>query len=530
MARLPAWQRSPTTEGRLMRFSKRSVAATTVAAGFAVLAGSAGAVVSPVTTGPSTTTAPYLLPLVDGVQLTSLLTVDDAGKAKNGYEMVGIPDGLGARLTPDGHTLDVTMNQELTAPVGTVRRHGQQGAFVSELRIDSSNNKVNQGSDFIDPGVRYWDYLTGSYATTPNAAGTQADGDVFPAFDARFARFCSASLTDPGQLFNAATGKGYSGQIRFANEENGVNGRVFGITPDGVAQQLPRLGLFSWENTNVAQNASDTTLVMGNEDDASGQLWAYTGTKTKKGSAFDKAGLTNGTDFVVDLLDEAVSTDAGFRTTYGLHTPAPFDLAEVDWNQSGSDQNVEAAADGLSLNRIEDGAFDPSHPNDFYFVTTAGGSGTGGGLWRLSWNDIDNPSAGGTLTLLLDGTEGGLVSIDNIDVDTHGNVIIQEDPGNNAHVAIIAAYRISDGALGKVATFDPNQFTPAAPGFITQDEESSGIIDIENLTGVPGDFLFDAQVHTPPVNNATEYVERGQLLRMQVTDWNAVYSPTAPTG
>jgi hypothetical protein len=509
-----------------MRFSKRSVAATTVAAvaGLAVVASSAGALV-PTTTGPNTTTAPYLLPLASGVSITSLLTVDDAGKAKNGYEMVGIPDGLGARLTPDGHTLDVTMNQELTAPVGIPRRHGQQGAFVSELRIDSTNNKVNQGSDFIDPGVRYWDYLTSTYGTAPGVAGTQADGDVFPAFDARFARFCSASLTDPGQLFNAATGKGYSGQVRFANEENGVNGRVFGITPDGVAQELPRLGLFSWENTLAAHNTSDTTLTMGNEDDASGQLWAYVGSKTKKGTAFDKAGLTNGLDYVVDLTDEAVSTDAAFRTTYPKGTPAPFDLAEVDWNQSGTDQNVEAAADGLSLNRIEDGAFDPSHPNDFYFVTTTGGAGTGGGLWKLSWNDIDNPSAGGTLTLLLDGSEGGLVSIDNIDVDTHGNVIIQEDPGNNPHVATIAAYRIADGALGQVATFDPNQFTSGAPGFITQDEESSGIIDIEDLTGVPGDFLFDAQVHAAPVNNATEYVERGQLLRMQVSDWAGVYTP-----
>ena len=61
-------------------------------------------------------------------------------------------------------------------------------------------------------------------------------------------------------------------------------------------------------------------------------------------------------------------------------------------------QNAEAAADGLSLNRIEDGAWDPSNPNDYYFVTTAGSAEAGrarrrdgGGLWRLRFDDIENP-------------------------------------------------------------------------------------------------------------------------------------------
>jgi hypothetical protein len=40
------------------------------------------------------------------------------------------------------------------------------------------------------------------------------------------------------------------------------------------------------------------------------------------------------------------------------------------------------------------------------------------------------PAQGGTLTLLLDGSEG-LVSPDNVDIDRKGNILIQEDPGNN---------------------------------------------------------------------------------------------------
>ncbi len=344
--------------------------------------------------------------------------------------------------------------------------------------------------------------------------------------------------------------RSYRGQLYFANEEVGDEGRNFAVTTDGQATELPRLGLFSWENTLAALNRSNTTLVMGNEDGGAGQLWAYVGTKQRAGSPVDQAGLTNGRNFVADLVDEAVSTDAQFRTTFGKGTPARFDLSEIDWDQSGADQNAEALATGLSLNRIEDGAFDPKRPDDYYFVTTAGGNGPGGGLWRLRWDDIEDPAKGGTLTLLLDGSEG-LVSPDNIDVDGKGNVVIQEDPGNNPHVSRILAYRISDGALATLARFDPAQFSSGQPGFITQDEESSGIIDVArayrdpSLAGLPffvirdleasgifdlfdiakasGTFLFDAQVHAPTVNNVAEYVERGQLMRMHVDDWKAVY-------
>jgi len=61
--------------------------------------------------GPSTTTDPYVLPVADGVHLTSLLTVNDAGAAGDGYEMVGIPDGIG--VTAEGNSLVALMNHEL---------------------------------------------------------------------------------------------------------------------------------------------------------------------------------------------------------------------------------------------------------------------------------------------------------------------------------------------------------------------------------------------------------------------------------
>ncbi|HEX5657331.1 MAG TPA: hypothetical protein VFX59_09050, partial [Polyangiales bacterium] len=64
---------------------------------------------------------------------------------------------------------------------------------------------------------------------------------------------------------------------------------------------------------------------------------------------------------------------------------------------------------------------------------------------------------------------------------------------------------------------DVTRFTAGAPNFITQDEESSGILDATALLG-PGWFLIDVQAHpTPGATIDPELVEQGQLL--------AIYDP-----
>ena len=126
------------------------------AASLASLAGTpAGAVVGTGVKGPSTTVAPYVLPVADGVQTTSVLTVGDMAAA-NGYKMVGIPDGLGARPSTGG-LFELYMNHELRGPnptatppqpaQGIVRRHGQAGAFVSNFKINRSTLAVTEGRD-----------------------------------------------------------------------------------------------------------------------------------------------------------------------------------------------------------------------------------------------------------------------------------------------------------------------------------------------------------------------------------------------
>ena len=513
-------------------------------------------------TGPSTTTRPYLLPVAPGVSLTSLLTVNDAGAAGNGYEMVGIPDGLGAYETASGTV--VLMNHELRESAGVTRAHGQKGAFVSKLTIDD-DDKVVAGEDFIKT-VSYYRYLDRAYGGSPQApagvplpaaavpaasatATTPARAAVaaVPAFHtAAFGRFCSGYLSEPGQLKVGKRGPGYAGQLYFANEEVGDEGRVFAVTPRGLAYQLPRLGLFSWENTIVAPTRTAATVVLGNEDSAVGELRVYAGRKQFTGSPVERAGLTNGRNHVVKV--PGATTDTAFRAAYGKKA-VPFGLVDNEWDQSGAKQNAEAVAEGaLALNRIEDGAFDPDNRNDYYFVTTEGGdakpaaTGTrdGGGLWRLRFKDVERPQLGGSLQLVLDGSESWgegeplANKPDNMTIDDEGNLLIQEDAGGNDHLSRVLSYRIDDGARGVVARFDAKLFgatrpagtTPDTRAELTTDEESSGIIQVAD-----GSYLLDAQVHTskglrPGTGRGTveEYVELGQLLRMTVKDFDDVYT------
>lgn len=502
-----------------LRRSRRRTTAKMAGAAVALTALAAGCMPAGTSIGPSTATPPYLLPSAPGVSMESLLTVGDV---VGGQAFVGIPDGLGLIAGSDTSTLYV--NHELSATQGTVRAHGQAGAFVSKLTLDRGDHSVVASEDLIK-SVSYYDYATGQPSPTPSAGQLAA-----------FSRFCSGTLAESGRFFNWDNGRGTFKPIYFANEETGVEGRTFGVTPDGVATQLPRLGLTSWENTVPAANQTDTTTIIGNDDGNPGEIQVYVGAKKATGGALVRAGLTNGSLFGLKVA--GIADDAAFRVAYNKGDAVPFSLADINWNQSGANQQAQKTAAGvLAFNRIEDGQFDPSNPNDYYFLTTEGGEGAtnaggGGGLWRMRFTNIERPDLGGSLTLLLDGTEmgtRGLNKPDNVTFDTHGNLLIQEDPGNEAVVARVFAFEVSTSRLAEVATFDPDRFTPGRPAFITQDEESSGIIDAESQFG-RGAFLLDAQVHTanglPPgtgPGTAQELVERGQLLLLRVPNFAAVY-------
>jgi len=87
--------------------------------------------------------------------------------------------------------------------------------------------------------------------------------------------------------------------------------------------------------------------------------------------------------------------------------------------------------------------------------------------------------------------------------------------------------------MGVVARFDPALFGAGAntdAKRLTIDEESSGIIDAEDLLHEDGAFILDAPIHTAKnlpagtgPGTVAEYVENGQLLVMTIDSFKKVY-------
>ncbi|MEO5767547.1 MAG: hypothetical protein ABIS92_04295 [Polyangia bacterium] len=434
---------------------------------------------------------PYLIPAAPGVLTKDLLT---AGDSVGGYRMAGIPDGLGAFDNGDG-TFTVLMNHELTGTVGVPRAHGGRGAFISKWSIRKSDLTVLSGADLIKQ-VALWNPATSSYAA--------------PAVGVNFSRFCSADLPLPSAFYDASSGLGFSGRLFLNGEENGDGGRGFAHGLDGTSYELPRLGKMSFENLVANPGTGTKTMVAETDDSTPGQVYFYLGTKTATGSPVDKAGLTNGTLYGVKVDGIAVESSAA-----GIPSGTPFTLVDLGNVENTAGAALEAASTAALVtrfNRPEDGAWDPAHPSDFYFVTTNAFTAPSR-LWRLRFIDINNPAQGGVLDMLLDGTEGQKM-FDNIAVDRAGHITLLEDVGNNAHLGKVWSYDIANDRLTQIAQHDPLRFAPGATQFLTQDEESSGIIDMAAILG-PGWSLLDVQAHYA---TDAETVEGGQLV--------ALYNPT----
>jgi hypothetical protein len=103
--------------------------------------------------------------------------------------------------------------------------------------------------------------------------------------------------------------------------------------------------------------------------------------------------------------------------------------------------------------------------------------------------------------------------LDNMAIDHHGRILMQEDVGGNDRLGKVWLYSIPTKQLVEVAEHDATRFAPGAPGFLTRDEEASGIIDAERILG-RGWFLLDVQAHYNIGD--VELVEGGQLVAMWV--------------
>lgn len=485
-------------------------------------------------TSPSTTVAPYINSHLPNVVVESILTVDDGVVPKTGggnTRLAGIPDGIGvidgADLNPpDPGVFYLTVNHELNATQGVPRDHGRVGAFVSIWKVDKITHEVVEGDDLIKSTFS-WDELTGRFVEEI-------------AEPLLFDRFCSADLPPRSAIYNSATGLGSQEFIHINGEETN-GGRAFGQVVTGLeagnSYHLEHLGFLNHENILLNPFEQDTTVAAMMDDDGDGEVYFYVGQKQATGLEVEKAGLVGGDLYSLAVVGKPFEMDQDLSLAVDVVEPFTLKLIGTDGNRpvDGADTEARGADtltpvdptqvfESLKMGGPEDGVWDtrPGFENVFYFVTKGTESGTENAvtrLWALVFEDITNPALGGVMTLLLDGPANRLGSLDNMAFDVIGGqpkLYIQEDLGSDSRLSKIWEYDINTGQLEEIAQHDGQRFTAGGIGFLTTNEESSGIISLANILG-EGWFASSVQVHTSAgLSNSDELVENGQLCLINI--------------
>ena len=208
-----------------------------------------------------TPSKPYAVGIAEGYRTKVLLTVGDTvpetSDPSKQYQMVGIPDGLGAHRGK-GQTTVLYMNHELvfnTPSRTTIGEPRDRGAVVSKYILDRNGTPIS--------GERAYDevYLENTFVgPAPTEANTTRS----------FSRFCSASL--------AGKAEGFDTEIYFANEESGGANTFDGLgglavaVIDNKAYGLPKLGHFAWENTLAQPNRGKKQVVLIGMEDGPAEL------------------------------------------------------------------------------------------------------------------------------------------------------------------------------------------------------------------------------------------------------------------
>ena len=479
----------------------------------------ASTAVAQVTQSSTSSATPYVRPVAGGVvvSVVSFLTVGDSvnflADGVTPYRMAGIPDGMGAYDNGDG-TMTLFVNHEHTTTANGINHAHQPagtvgGAFASRWIV-----KTTPGADFLR-------VTNGQDLMTSISMSTAGGGTL-----TNFNRFCSADLAQQSAFYNAATGLGTTERIFITGEESGSNGRMVAIgAVERKGYELPAFTPLQggWETGVARPYASDTTLVMGNSDGGANRVFMYLGTKLATGNVAQKAGLLNGVGYGLQVQVDSVNFSTENRTLCFATSGAPRYSATFTFAAAGT-------AAGTTFLRPEDGAWDPSNPADFYFVTTdrvdniedGGTQGANSRLFRLHFSDVNNPLAGGTIDALLDGTDimnmGDNLCVFN-DIQGGTRVIIQEDTGNSTHNGKTLLYTVATDTLEIILESDRSRFGDiqgvAATAPFNQDEESSGVIDARDTLGL-GWFIGNMQAHYAQPG---ELVEGGQIY--------AFYAPAA---
>jgi hypothetical protein len=463
-----------------------------------------------------------------GTLLTTGQQIPLTGGAKGVmFRFVGVPDGLGLAVSGKESArprATLFVNHELHETEGQRAGPLPTGARITELVLERTQGRRPR------PSV-----VSARWAVAAVFAG-EPPQQVEPVTRG-LAKLCSAFLADSRVGFDRPlfmNGEESRGEHNF----DGRGGQAW-VTTNGRMYAFPRMGRAEWENVVIAPFTGAVTIAYGLEDgpdDGDGlhsQLYMYVGAK-KPGASdpLEANGLRGGMLYVAGSVDSSQNSEATL-TARGASTqlrwlPAPWDVTDAEL-----DQAVKKAG-AFGFLRIEDGACDPAQPGALYFVTTGRlpredaphSCNERGRFYRYKF-DPKNPLAGGKLEILLTGADG-LVGPDNIDVNRHGEIAIEEDPGQDLRKlglkrdASVWIYEAKSRRLHRVAAMNRAsavrhalRANPANRDIEKEDApglwESSGVIDAESFLG-RGSWLLDVQAHSLRIDPEAETVQGGQLL------------------
>lgn len=468
-----------------------------------------------------------------GWNTKALLSVGDkvpeTGNPGSQYQMIGIPDGLGAYEVQgedggrrahwdDDEVVKVFMNHELNKPVMTQPRVGrpfQRGAFVSEYDLDDDGEVISGRRAFST--VYAENTFVGPAADASNSTSA-------------FGRFCSGFLALPSQT-------GFDRPIYLTGEETSgsgtfdpAGGQTVAIFDD-AAYALPKLGRFPKENSVVVPRTGRTTAILSLEDGPTtpdSQLYLYVGQKQSFGTGLHRNGLDNGQLYVF-AAESGPATEA-VNGAQGATVGGEWKL--IPNAETLNETQLESAADSLGafgFVRVEDGAFKPGSNRDFYFVTTGDGPPVNG-LGRVYHLRLGStPLADARLTTMINAdlftpAQDGPLSPDNVAVRGKW-IAINEDGTGTSRPQMQARNR--DGSIWLVNRHNPSdrhrvaQLVGRAEG--GRDNvltgagvwETSGIIDTSGLFDDGRTWLFDVQAHSPTAPPGPDTSEDGQLLLLR---------------
>jgi hypothetical protein len=418
---------------------------------------------------------PQLVALKPKVQIIPLITAGDViGGSATGYQMSGVPDGIGVYRS-SASTVEVLLNHEL--------------ALADDDPSDSRISHLTLNNEGETLAARY------------EVTGREG-----------FEEFCSSTLEKIGGVPWYFTGEEAPKSARL--------GSSIALNADtGRWVETPHFGHMFHEN-NVPVRGLDRAVVFIAEDAAAGraQIYAY--------FADSFRGAIRGTGSLRTWVPNRAGTD---------RDPSPDDISKggrlrgrfeiIPQSRNETPDELDEAADALDafdFVRIEDATTDPGRAGIVYFADTGAAHKQTfrGRIYRLRI-DPDRPSHA-VLRVVLDGDDGDdMFNPDNLGMSDEA-LVIQEDR-NYARSGYnrVLVYDPSDGSLRAVARTDPRPIAikrDGGPGAW----ESSGVVDASAFFG-DGWWLLDVQagdvkvsVPGPSLEPNTAEGEGGQLLLVYI--------------